>query len=81
VCWVGRTNEYKIDNTHRPTCGSRRLVDRIFIMVYYPVPKYIKKSALRRSDAFAFNDIDKRADQVAIVATCMRCAQKDREAT
>jgi len=44
-------------------------------MVYYPLPKYIQKAALRRSDPFAWTAADKRTDQVAVVATCMRCAQ------
>jgi hypothetical protein len=44
-------------------------------MVHYPLPKYIKKSALRNAPEFTWSDAAKRTDQDAVVATCMRCAQ------
>ena len=48
-----------------------KLVD----MVYYPRPKFIKKSDLRNAKPFKWSEIAKRADSVALHATCMRCAQ------
>ncbi|KAF9740850.1 hypothetical protein PMIN01_00389 [Paraphaeosphaeria minitans] len=59
-------------------CRTDREVSnaRLFsIMVYYPVPKYIKKSALRNAADFTFSDDAKRANHDAAFATCMRCAQ------
>jgi hypothetical protein len=44
-------------------------------MVHYPAPKYIKKTHLRGVRPFTFSAAEKRADSVATVATCLRCAQ------
>ncbi|KAL5370857.1 hypothetical protein DPSP01_014628 [Paraphaeosphaeria sporulosa] len=44
-------------------------------MVHYPVPKYITKTALSQARDFAFSDANKQEGQVAVVTTCMRCAQ------
>jgi hypothetical protein len=44
-------------------------------MVHYPNPKYIKNNHLRGVRPFTFSDLEKRANHVALVATCTRCAQ------
>ena len=44
-------------------------------MVHYPNPKYIKKTQVRGTAPYKFSAADKRADQVATIATCLRCAQ------
>ncbi|KAB2099044.1 hypothetical protein AG0111_0g12727 [Alternaria gaisen] len=44
-------------------------------MVYYPVPKYISKSVLKKADPYEWSERDKRVTAVATTSTCLRCAQ------
>jgi hypothetical protein len=41
------------------------------IMVHYPNPKYIKKTHVHGKSPYKFSALDKRADQVATIATSL----------
>lgn len=44
-------------------------------MVYYPLPKFIKKSQLRDVRPYKWSADDKRENIEALIATCSRCVQ------
>jgi hypothetical protein len=55
--------------------GAPNSHDQHFNIVHYPNPKFIKKAHMRNVQPFSWRDQDKRADLVAGIATCTRCAQ------
>ena len=46
-----------------------------FKMVFYPLPKYISKTVLKKADPYEWSERDKRVSEVATTPTCLRCAQ------
>ncbi|KAH8643524.1 hypothetical protein IG631_00987 [Alternaria alternata] len=44
-------------------------------MVYYPLPKYISKTVLKKAEPYAWSDRDKSVAHAPITPTCLRCAQ------
>ena len=44
-------------------------------MVFYPLPKYISKTVLKKADPYEWSERDKRVSEVATTPTCLRCAQ------